>query len=152
MKHKFRNLRFFRVLIPAALLVAFAPFPTPDVTPTERYFQVEAKSFEFFPAELYVNPGDHVTIELIATDVVHGLFIDGYDLEVKSEPGQPATLTFVADRPGSFRTRCSVTCGDMHPFMIGKLHVGPNRLLWRGMGLTLLAVLAVILLPRRYAL
>ncbi len=152
MKQKFRNLRFFSVLIPAALLVALAPFPTPDVTPTERNFQVKASSFEFFPAELNVNLGDHVTIELTATDVVHGLFIDGYDLEVRAEPGQPVTLTFVADRPGSFRTRCSVTCGDMHPFMIGKLHVGPNRLLWRGMGLALIAVLAVILLPRRYEL
>jgi heme/copper-type cytochrome/quinol oxidase subunit 2 len=152
MKHKFRNIPIIGVLIAAVLLVAFAPIPTPDMIPTERYFQVGASSFEFSPAELNVNPGDHITIELAATDVVHGLYIDGYNLEVSAEPGQPATLTFIADRPGSFRTRCSVTCGDMHPFMIGKLNVGPNMLFWRGIGITLIAMLAVIFIPRRHAL
>ena len=152
MKHKFHNLPIFAVLIPAVLLVAFAPLPTLRVYPIDRNFQVAASSFEFSPAELNVNPGDRVTIELVATDVVHGLYIDGYDLEVSAEPGQTATLTFVADRPGSFRTRCSATCGDMHPFMIGKLNVGPNMLLWRGISLTLIAMLAVIFIPRRHAL
>jgi len=152
MKHKFHNLPIFALLIPAVLLVVFAPLPTLRVYPIDRNFQVAASSFEFSPAELNVNPGDRVTIELVATDVVHGLYIDGYDLEVSAEPGQIATLTFVADRPGSFRTRCSVTCGNMHPFMIGKLNVGPNMLLWRGISLTLLVMLAVIFIPRRHAL
>jgi hypothetical protein len=55
-----------------------------------------------------------------------------------SGPDYP--LTFVADRPGTFRLRCSVTCGAMHPFMIGKLQVGNNNLLLRGSGLALLLV------------
>lgn len=152
MKRNFRDLRVLGGLFFAALMVAFSPLPMPNVAPTERFFRVDASSFEFSPAELNVNPGDRVTIELAATDVIHGLYIDGYDLKVSAEPGQPATLSFVADHAGSFRTRCSVTCGDMHPFMIGKLHVGPNSLLWRGIGLTLLAVLAVIFTPQRHAL
>jgi hypothetical protein len=36
----------------------------------------------------------------------------------------------------------------MHPFMIGKLHVGRNDLLWRALVLTLFAGLAGILLAR----
>jgi len=59
--------------------------------------------------------GDHVTIDLVSTDVVHGLYLDGYDLNVTADPGQTATLSFVADRSGSFRFRCSVTCGALHP-------------------------------------
>jgi len=80
-----------------------------------------------------------VTIELVSTDVVHGLEIDGYGVGMTADPGQPASLTFVADRSGSFRMRCSVTCGGMHPFMIGKLQVGQNVWLWRGAGLAILA-------------
>jgi heme/copper-type cytochrome/quinol oxidase subunit 2 len=108
----------------------------------ERHFRLEASSFQYAPETIDVNPGDHVTIDLVSTDVVHGLYLDGYDLNVTADPGQTATLSFVADRSGSFRFRCSVTCGALHPFMIGKLNVGANDLLWRALGLGLLAVIA----------
>jgi len=126
----------------AALLIAFIPLPRPRTVPTERTFRVEASSFEFTPSVLTVNHGDRVTIELVSTDVVHGLYLDGYDLQISADPGQTARLTFVADRLGSFRFRCSVTCGALHPFMIGKLRVGPNRLVWRGIGLAVLVAVA----------
>ena len=124
-----------------AFLVLFLPFPVNATTPIERTFRIQASRFEYSPAVLSVNPGDRVTIELLATDVVHGLSIDGYDLETTADPGQTARLTFVADRQGSFRFRCTVTCGNMHPFMIGKFQVGQNILLWRG---ALLAGLVLI--------
>ena len=130
------------VFIIAGLLVAFTPLPIPRDEPTKRIFHVDASSFAFSPAELKVNPGDQVTIELTSSDVVHGLYLDGYDLQISADPGQTTELTFIADQAGSFRFRCSVTCGDLHPFMIGKLHVGPNLLLWRGAGLAILAALA----------
>jgi plastocyanin len=135
----------------AGLLVAFAPLQLPQAEPTERIFWVDASSFAFSPAILDVNPGDRVTIELTSTDVVHGLFLDGYDLQVSADPGQTETLTFTADRPGTFRFRCSVTCGNLHPFMIGKLRVGTNILFWRGVGLTILAIFGMIVvkLPPR---
>jgi hypothetical protein len=75
-------------------------------------------------------------------------YLDGYDLNVIAPPGQTAHLTFVADRAGDFRFRCSVTCGALHPFMIGKLNVGPNWLLYRAAGLALLGVLAVVWVVR----
>jgi cytochrome c oxidase subunit 2 len=103
---------------------------------------VEASRFAYSPAVLRANPGDRVTIELASTDVVHGLEIDGYGLSITADPGQPAAMTFLADRSGTFRMRCSVTCGAMHPFMIGKLQIGQNVWLWRGGGLALLAVIA----------
>lgn len=130
------------VLASLALLVMFLPLPVNSKTPVERTFRIEASQFNYTPAVLSVNPGDRVTIELLATDVVHGLSIDGYELEAISEPGQTAHLTFVADRQGSFRFRCTVTCGNLHPFMIGKLQVGQNTLLWRGALLSALVVVA----------
>lgn len=133
------------VLGAAALLVAFVPLPHSASSPTERQFRVEAGDFAYSPAVLHVNPGDKVTIELTSTDVVHGLYIDGYDLNVTADPGQPVALTFTADHSGTFRLRCSVTCGALHPFMSGKLQVGPNLLLWRSIGLAFLAFLGVLI-------
>jgi heme/copper-type cytochrome/quinol oxidase subunit 2 len=124
-----------------ALLVAWAPLPA-TAPPAERTIRLEARSFEYTPPVIHVNQGDRVTLEVVSTDVVHGIYIDGYGLETSADPGQTARLTFVADQPGSFRFRCSVSCGALHPFMIGQLKVGPNTLLWRGMGLAVLAVLA----------
>jgi nitrous-oxide reductase len=66
---------------------------------------------------LTVTPGDRVTLELTATDGVHGLSIDGYNLETSADPGQTARLIFVADRHGLFRFHYTVTYGNMHPFM-----------------------------------
>ncbi len=134
------------VFLAAALLVAFAPLPLSQTPPAERTFQIDASQFAFAPAVLTVNPGDRVTIELTSLDVVHGLYLDGYDLQISADPGQTATMTFVADRAGSFRFRCAATCGDLHPFMIGKLRVGPNTLLWRSIGLALLAMFAAVML------
>ncbi len=104
---------------------------------------MEARQFAYSPSELNVNPGDRVTIQLVSTDVAHGLYIDGYGISVEADPGRSTTLTFTADKPGSFRVRCSVICGAMHPFMIGRLGVGPNEWMYRSIGLSILGVMAV---------
>lgn len=130
------------ILASVALVVAWAPLPARVTSPTEHTIRLEAKSFEYTPSEIHVSQGDRVTFEIVSTDVVHGIYIDGYGLEASADPGQTSRLSFVADRAGSFRFRCSVTCGALHPFMIGKLRVGSNALLWRGIGLAFLSVVA----------
>ena len=138
------------LVVLAALVVAFAPFPgVSGRRPTERVFRLTASQYAYVPAELHVNPGDTVTIELTSTDAVHGLYVDSYGVAVESDPGQTATLTFIADRPGSYRFRCNVTCGALHPFMIGKLAVGDNTALYRGLGLTMLGAVGVMLGMRK---
>jgi heme/copper-type cytochrome/quinol oxidase subunit 2 len=129
-----------------AAVIVFVPIPAEAAKPVERTIRVEARSFAYAPAVISANLGDTINLELVSTDVVHGLYIDGYDLDLVAEPGQMARLTFVADQIGTFRLRCSVTCGDLHPFMIGKLTVGRNDLLWRAVGLSLVAALAGLLL------
>jgi heme/copper-type cytochrome/quinol oxidase subunit 2 len=133
----------------AGLVIGLIPLSIPSWSPIERTFRVEASQFAYNPAVLVVNPGDKVTLELVSTDVVHGLYVDGYDLSVEANPGQTARLTFTVDKPGSFRFRCNVTCGALHPFMIGKLQVGQNTPLWRAAGLVILAAIAgIIRVPR----
>ena len=105
-----------------------------------RSVRVEASTFAFAPATIEVDPGDRVTIELASADVVHGLHIEGYDVNLTADPGQPASATFIADRPGAFRIRCSVPCGPLHPFMSGRLRVGPPSTFWRAMALAFIAI------------
>ena len=128
-----------------ALLILFVPLTLPFHAPEDRLLRIEASSFQFTPGEIQINPGDRVTVELVSTDVVHGFSLDGYGFELKADPGQTATGTFIADQAGVFRFRCSVACGNLHPFMIGKLQVGPNLLFVRGIVLGLLAISAALI-------
>ena len=130
----------FLALLGTAVLAL--PSPRPTAPPRARTIRMEARSFEYLPAGVSVGRGDLVTLELVALDVVHGAHIDGYDVELTADPGQTARTTFVADRPGIFRLRCSVPCGPLHPFMSGTLRVDPSDTLLRAAGLALLAVAA----------
>lgn len=122
------------------LLILALPLPSRSAPPTERTFHLQASRFQYAPGVLRANPGDQVTLELESADVVHGLTLDGYPVELVAEPGQTARLTFVAEKSGVFRFHCTVTCGNLHPFMIGKLYVGSNTLLWRVSALAVLLV------------
>lgn len=141
------NIRFSissLLLLAGTLLIVFIPFPSFQRGSKERIIEVEATMFEFTPSSFKVNQGDRVTIKLISSDVVHGLYIDGYDVDISADPGQTSSISFTADQRGSFRILCSITCGSLHPFMVGKFRVGPNLLLWRGTGLSIIAVLGIV--------
>lgn len=125
-----------------AALILFVPAPGVSGKPQERTFRIEATTNQFSPALLQVNPGDRVTIELVSTDVAHGLSIDRYGLDVQADPGQPGRLTFTADQAGTFRLRCSIPCGAMHPFIVGQLIVGSNWPLIRALAVAGLAFAA----------
>jgi heme/copper-type cytochrome/quinol oxidase subunit 2 len=136
-------------LVGLGAVAVWAPGLGGAEAPVERTFRIQASRFAYSPAVITANPGDRVTIELEAMDVVHGLSIDGYGLETSADPGQIARLSFIADRQGSFRWRCTVTCGNMHPFMIGKLQVGQNERLWRAAALAGLALMAGVWTVRK---
>ena len=127
-----------------ALIALLAPISL-KAAPQERLMTVSARSFAFEPGTLRVNRGDKVVIDLESTDVAHGLYIDGYGVSVKAEPGRPAQLAFIANRGGAFRFRCNVSCGNLHPFMIGKLVVGPNLTWLRALAATLITALGATL-------
>ena len=130
----------FAVLALAVLLV---PLPlTP--TPTTHRVTLAANQFAFDPPVLHVNRGDRVQLTLQASDVVHGFYLDGYGIETRVVPGIAQQVEFVAARAGKFRYRCSVSCGALHPFMIGELVVGPNVTFARAVGLTLVALTGVL--------
>src|SRR5680860_1088168 len=131
------------MLLLVGLAVLLAPIPAFH-TPRTRNITIDVSQFEFSPSRLTVNRGDTVQVTLAASDVVHGFFLDGYEIDFRVEPGISQQFTFLADRSGKFRYRCSVACGPLHPFMIGELVVGPNEPVWRASALAVVAVAAML--------
>lgn len=80
-----------------------APAPKP------RAITVLAKNFKFEPSQITVKKGETVTITVKSTEGVHNLLIAGYNIrsEVKSM-GESASVTFVADKTGTFDMWCEV--------------------------------------------
>jgi len=116
---------------------------TPPVEAAERFFEVKAKKFSYTPNIIKVNKGDKVNIRLISEDVHHGFFVDGYGVKTSALPGQEGALSFTADKSGRFSFRCSVTCGSLHPYMIGYFYVGPNNLwVWGVLGVLALGLIS----------
>lgn len=132
-----------------ALVVLMVPVPS-HAAPVTREVTVNAEQFAFDPPVLRVNRGDLIVLTLQATDVVHGLYLDDYGIDVRVEPGISQRVEFIADRVGKFRYRCSVACGTLHPFMIGELVVRPNTPFIRVMGLVLVVLAATLFYLGRF--
>ncbi len=119
----------------------------------EHTITVIAKQFEFVPGRIEVNQGDTVILTLRTDDVTHGFYIDGYDITERIFPGEDTHVTFVADKPGKFRMRCSETCGALHPFMVGEFVVLQNDVnyIFYGSlaGISIVALLSTVIVIRR---
>jgi plastocyanin len=109
-----------------------------------REFEIDAAQFHYSPSIIRVDKGDRVMIKFRATDVSHGIYVDGYDVEVNAKPGRTQTLEFVADRAGKYQFRCSQTCGSLHPFMIGWLVVRSNGPFTASLGLIALVSVGTV--------
>lgn len=123
----------------------------PSAPPQARRIEMKARQYAYDPPTIKVNKGDTVRLQIVSEDVVHGFYLEGYDIDAKIVPQSPylellhpsrpkdppqkvEEIVFVADKTGKFRYRCSHTCGTMHPFMNGELVVAPNRLFGAGLG------------------
>lgn len=131
--------------------------------PQERDITIKARKYAFEPGVIRINRGDKVTLKLFSVDVTHGFYLEGYDFDAKLRPETPSfwirrpsksrkydeetveSYTFVANKAGKFRYRCSIACGGMHPFMQGELIVSPNYLFPASIGLVLGMALAFII-------
>lgn len=109
-----------------------------------REIAVTTRQFGYTPETMTVNWGDKVVLHLESEDVSHGFYLDVYGVSAEVSPGRPTTLEFTADRAGKFRYRCSMTCGPLHPFMIGELTVRPNYPYTSAVGLTLVVAAGTV--------
>lgn len=125
-------------------VVLVAPWPAPAPSAAVREIVLRARQYAYAPGVFRVLRGERITLVLEAEDVTHGLYVDGYGVDLVAVPGRPARESFVADRPGMFRLRCSKVCGTLHPFMLGELVVEPNSPFGRAVGLAILAAAGTV--------
>ena len=129
--------RLIAALILSILAIQFA-------AGEKQLIELRATRYSYSPNIIKVNRGDVVTIKLISTDVTHGFFLDGYEINLFAHPGKPQEITFKADKSGRFSFRCSRTCGEFHPYMIGHIKVLPNLTFYAGF--LILAILGIFYL------
>ncbi|MEK9151370.1 MAG: cupredoxin domain-containing protein [Patescibacteria group bacterium] len=92
--------------------------------PETKEVTVEANNWYFEPEEIRVKEGTKVRIILRGISGAHIFAIP--DFSVKSqlvEPGETATVEFVADKKGEFSFKCALFCGEGHSGMTGRLIV-----------------------------
>lgn len=114
-----------------------------------RVINLIAKRFEYSPNRISVQKGELLTIRMESLDVTHGFYLDGYGVKIKARPGLIGKVTFVADKTGRFSFRCSETCGEFHPYMIGFMDVSPNsrfNVFTSAMGISFIAILGIVFL------
>ena len=122
--------KWIRTLAAATLLaVGAAGVGSSGDVPTAppRSFEMTASRFKFEPAMLQVSEGDRVRLTLRSMDTEHGLEIKKLKVKVAvPKGGDPVTVEFVADRPGTYEFKCSEYCGSGHGRMKGQIVVTPR--------------------------
>ncbi len=96
-----------RLAIVAAVLVIFAVggavliFGNQGPAPQQRLIQVTVTGDSMSPGRLQANESDTLTVS-VSADRYEEIHLHGYDKHFFPSPGQPATLTFPADKTGNF--------------------------------------------------
>jgi cytochrome c oxidase subunit 2 len=89
----------------------------------EKVIRIVARKFEFIPAELTLEKGVPVVIELTTEDVTMGFSAPDFKVDVEIVPGKAVRARLVPDKAGTFEFTCDVFCGDGHEDMGGRIHV-----------------------------
>ena len=83
----------------------------------------------YTPDHVEVKAGDHVTWHITnidtSKDATHGFAVPGYNINLSLEPGETATMEFVADQDGVFPFYCTEFCSALHLEMAGYLLIEP---------------------------
>ena len=133
-------------LVPVILTVIGSVFGSliglSHVKPVRREILIKARQYAYEPARIEINKNDTLHIKLVSLDVVHGFYVEGYDIDAEIKPNlktfkirhpsrgynwkDTTEIILITSKIGKFRYRCSHTCGSMHPFMQGEMIVKPN--------------------------
>ncbi len=82
------------------------------------------------PDLIRVKQGDLVRLHYTAIettkDATHGFAVSEYNVQASIEPGETATIEFLADKPGVYLIYCVEFCSPLHLEMAGWLEVEPT--------------------------
>jgi nitrous-oxide reductase len=83
----------------------------------------------YTPDRVDLKAGDNVTWHITnidtSFDATHGFALPAYNINLSLEPGETATIEFVADQSGVFPFYCSEFCSALHLEMAGYMLVEP---------------------------
>lgn len=97
--------------------------PSVTLDPTARVFTVKGVNYGYDVQEIVVKEGDTVTINFESTDGYHDIVINEFGVaSTRVQPGVKTSVTFVADKKGTFEYYCSVgshrTSGMVGTFIV----------------------------------
>ncbi len=77
------------------------------------------------PPVINVKKGDKVVLKLTSSDVIHGFSLKDFGIFINDgiHPGKPATISFIANKEGTFTFSCNAICGSQHENMSGTIVV-----------------------------
>lgn len=80
-----------------------------QIDPNAKLFTVTGSNFVFDVEEIRVKEGDTVTIHFMSAEGVHDFVIDEFNVQTqKVGTGEVSSVTFVADKKGTFEYYCSI--------------------------------------------
>lgn len=93
------------------------------INPDAKVFTMLGSNFAFNQKEIRVKQGDTVTINFTSTDGFHDFVLDEFNARTnKVKTGETSSVTFVADKTGTFEYYCSIGSHRANG-MVGKLVV-----------------------------
>ena len=96
-----------------------------QVAPGRYEAHVVSKTFSFKPGRLKVPKGSVVDFYVTSTDVVHGMYIDGTEVNLMAIPGAVTYAQARFEKPGKFQILCHEFCGLGHQDMAAVVEVTP---------------------------
>ena len=82
-------------------------------------FEIIATNWDFDQDEYIVQAGEEVNITLVNEEGMHGIAIDGLDVEINGD----GEATFTPEEPGEYTIYCNIPCGQGHSDMVSTLIV-----------------------------
>lgn len=110
----------------AALVDTTPPFNQPGLTeigPDRYQLTLVAQIWAFLPNEIRVPAGSEVTFVATSKDVIHGLHVEGTNVNVMIIPGRVTSQKARFEKPGEYQFVCHEYCGAGHHVMFGKVIV-----------------------------
>lgn len=84
-----------------------------DETVVNNEINISAINFEFDLEEYTVKAGEKVKISFVSEEGMHGIAIDGHDVDIKGD----GEVTFTPTEPGEYTIYCNIPCGAGHADM-----------------------------------
>jgi plastocyanin len=122
---RLRDAAFLAVVALLALgVVAGVTAVDRGIDASAQVVRIVARDTAFVPADVRVQAGRFVIVELVNEDpVFHDWMVEGLaNVDAPARPGQTARVRFRVDRPGRYLIRCSVP-GHTEAGMTGTLVV-----------------------------